>query len=260
LGDVAVPDTLTKFVVLSKEQVKSFKKFTSMKLVIAPLDTGVHTFPSLKLVPEEPYPAILATKPFTLVISESRAPQDTTLVDIAPTQKLKGELPYWAYYLIFGLLILAVLITAFIFLRKYFKKKAEEMVTPPTPVDNRPNWKRALDDLQNLKNEKLPETEQFIAFHYRLSEIMKLYLEAEYKFSANEMTTYEIRQYVKKQNFLSMKDQKEINDWLESCDRVKFAKQASTCEESYEKLEWFMYWLLQKGEKTSDVTTKAAGK
>jgi hypothetical protein len=90
----------------------------------------------------------LRTEPFTLLISELRSPQDTTLVDIAGTQKLKGELPYWSYYAIAGILLLAALVAAFIYIRRYLRQKVRELITPPPPVDNRPNWKRALDSLQ----------------------------------------------------------------------------------------------------------------
>ncbi len=247
LADIAVPDTLTKYSILKTEKIKSFRKPVGLKLTIAPLDTGEHTFPPLALMTVKPLEDSLRTEPFTLLISELRSPQDTTLVDIAGTQKLRGELPYWAYYAIAGILLLAALIAAFIYIRRYLRQKVRELISPPPPVDNRPNWKRAMDALQALKDEELPEAGQFIAFHYRLSEIMKLFLEAEYKFSANEMTTREIRQYIKKQNFLSLKDQKIVTDWLEKCDRVKFAKWESTTEQSYELLESFAEWLSHKG-------------
>jgi hypothetical protein len=228
--------------------VKTLGRKAGLKLTLAPLDTGMHTFPSLVLVPAKFDADTLRSRSFTLQINELRAPKDTALVDIAATQKLKGELPSWAYYLLAGILLLAILVGAFVLVRRFLKKKVEEFISPTAQMDNRSNWKRALDALSELKKEGLPEEEQFIAFHYRLSEIMKLFLEAEYSFSANEMTTREIRHYIKKQSFLNLRDQKAITDWLENCDRVKFAKFEPTVEESYARLDWFAGWLRQKGE------------
>jgi hypothetical protein len=248
LMGIIAPDSLTRFAIIDTQQVKAIGKKTGLKLTIVALDTGTHTFPSLIVIPAKFGSAQMQSQPFTLTVNEIRPPKDTTLVDIAGTQKLKGELPIWAYRVLTIILILALLIGVFFILRRFLKKKVKDIISPPSTADNRSNWKKALDALFELKKEQLPEEGQFIAFHYRLSEIMKLCLEAEFRFSANEMTTREIRHYIKKQDFLNLRDQKAITDWLEGCDRVKFAKLETTPEDSYDRLNWFADWLKEKSE------------
>jgi len=246
LSDVIIPDSLSKFAILAKEALKIKRNPIGLKLTIAALDTGVHTFPSLIVKTVQTSNDTLRTQPFRLEILETRAPQDTTLVDIAPTHKLKGELPYFAYYLIAAILLFAFLVTFILLLRKYRKKKEEMQFEPLSKQDNRPNWKKALDALNALEEEKLPEKGEFIHYHYRLSEIMKLYLEAEYKFSANEMTTREIRQHFKKHRIIRAAEQKEIIEWLENCDKVKFAKHIPLVQDCVETLNWFKQFLNQR--------------
>jgi hypothetical protein len=255
LEDAIVPDSLTKFAVLQLEKQIVKGKPVGLKLTIAPLDTGTHTFPAIIVRLAKPVADTLHTRPFTLNIKEIRSAKDTTLVDIAGTEKLKGELPYWAYFVIAGVLLLAVLIVIVLLIRKYRKKR--EFFQPVLPVhrDERTNSQRALDALYDLKQENLPRRGELIVYHFRLSEIMKLYLEAEHGFSANEMTTREIKQHFRKQNNLRveqhsnaaayrMTEQKDIIDWLESCDKVKFAKHIPSVEACDDKLVWMVNWLL----------------
>ena len=246
LEEVIVPDTLTKFAVIKLEKQIVQGKPTGLKLTIAPLDTGTHTFPALIIKPAKPETDTLLSKPFRLTIKEIRSAKDTTLVEIAPTEKLKGELPYIAYFVIAGTLLLALLIAIFLLIRKNRKRKQTLQPAAPVQADYRSHVQRALDALSDLKQEKLPARGEFITFYFRLSNIMKLYLEAELSFSANEMTTREIKQYFKKQDSISLTEQKGIIDWLESCDRVKFAKQIPDIAQCDEKMDWISQWLVSK--------------
>jgi len=204
LEDAIVPDTLTKFAVLQLEKQIAKGKPVGLKLTIVPLDTGAHTFPAIIVRLAKPVADTLYTRPFTLNIKEIRSPKDTTLVDIAGTEKLKGELPYWAYFVIAGVLLLALLTAIILLIRKYRKKQEIFQPTAPELRDERTHIQRALDALYDLKQENLPRRGELIAFHFRLSEIMKLYLEAEHGFSANEMTTREIKLHFRKQNSLNV--------------------------------------------------------
>lgn len=247
LRDVTIPDTLTSFAVIQTETLKARRQPHGLKLTIAALDTGLHTFPSLLVNPVQTINDTLRTEPFTLDILATRAPQDSLLADIAPTQKLKGELPFYAYYLIAALLVIAVLTLLILLLRKFRRKIASVQAAESMQQDNRPNWKKALDALNELKAEQLPPKGEFITYYFRLSEIMKLFLEAEYQFSANEMTTREIRQHLNKYKVLPASEQKEIFAWLESCDRVKFAQHVPSLQACNEAADWLALWLGHKG-------------
>lgn len=247
LRDVVVPDNLESFAIVSINSLKVKSKPDGLNITIAALDTGSHTFPSLLVLPARPVSDTIRTEPFSLEILETRAPQDTLLADIAPTLKLKGELPYYAYHLIAALLLTAVLVLLFSLLKKFRRKIAAVQSAETAQQDNRPNWKKALDALTQLKAEQLPQKGEFITHYFRLSEIMKLFLEAEYKFSANEMTTREIRQHLHKYKVLPAREQKEVHTWLESCDRVKFAKHIPSLQDCDDAVNWFVLWLGRKG-------------
>lgn len=251
LSEAVIPDTLSKFAVIKTEALKIKRKAAGLKLTIVPLDTGIYTFPGLLIKATQAFSNTLRTEPFRIEILATRAEKDTTLVEIASTQKLKGELPYFAYYLIAAILVLAMLVALVLLLRKYHKKKIMAEETEAAYQDNRPNWKKALDALNALKQENLPGQGEFIEYHYRLSEIMKLYLETEYQFSANEMTTREIRQHFKKHRIIKAAVHKEIIEWLESCDRVKFAKHVPTEQDCDNSMDWIVNWLKQKSSATT---------
>jgi len=246
LKDVIAPDTLTRFVIVDKQKLTETGKPSGIKLTIAALDTGEHTFPSLIVKTVKPSADTLKTRPFTLTIHEIRAPGDSALVDIAETQKLKGELPYWAYYFIAAFLVAALITTIILLILKYRKMRQAMMTRPTVQIETGPNWKRALDALYKLKEMRLPEKGLFIQYHFRLSEIMKLFLEAEYKFYANEMTTREIKLYIKDNKIFEAKEQAEIVCWFEGCDKVKYAKHIPGLEECAERQDWFFKWLMKQ--------------
>jgi hypothetical protein len=252
LEDVIAPDTLTRFAILDKEQVKTKHKTNGLRLTIAALDTGLNTFPSLILKPAKPVSDTLRTRPFTIRVEEVRAPGDSTLVDIAGPERLKGELPVWAYYVVGGLLILAFLAALVLLYLRLRKKHRENQVRAPILADSRPNWKKALEDLYRLNELQLPLKGEFINYHFRLSEIMKVFLESEYNFPANEMTTREIRHYFRRKPDLFIFEQDKLVNWLESCDRVKFAKYVPTVDECAEKMDWFMRWLMHNRKESTD--------
>lgn len=245
LKDVIAPDTLTKFIILDKQKLTEKGKTSGIKLTIAALDTGEHTFPSLIIQTAKPSDDALKTRPFTLTVYEIRAPNDSTLVDIASTLKMKGELPYWAYYFIVAFLFAVLITTAILLIIRYRKNRLTKLTRPPVQIDTGPNWKRALDALYKLKEMRLPEKGMFIIFHFRLSEIMKLYLEAEYNFNANEMTTREIKINIKDRKIFETKEQAEVICWLDGCDKVKYAKHIPTLEECEERQDWFFKWLMK---------------
>ncbi len=246
IKDAIVPDTLNRFKVLAKQKTTGLQNQPGLRLTIAPTDTGWLVFPALKLVTAKASAEPLQSMPLRVLVHATRAPADTLLEDIAPTSKLKGELPYWAYPAIAAMLALALIAVAILLIRRYRKHKAQSLKPIPVMADNRPNWKKALEALHQLKQEKLPEQGKYIQFHFRLSEIMKQFLEADYGFPAREMTTREIKAYFSKHNPLEAEEQKQILSWLEEGDRVKFARHVPSLEDCAASLDWMFRWLMGK--------------
>lgn len=300
LETVIVPDTLSSFSIVKVEKLSIQDKPVSLKLTLLALDTGEQTFPALQVKATQAQADSLFSRAFRLHIRESRNPKDSTLVDIAGSQKLRGELPWWAYYLIGGLLVLSIIgLILYLLLRR---KKAKPMVSEEEQElqDLRTAWQKALEAMQALKVQTpanlSPQGTQstYLLFHFRLSEIIKLFLEEELGFKANEMTTREIRQHFRQQaavlrntdwqsvlggdsqspsqdqgnpplsaprisantslHRLSQADENTILKWLESCDRVKFARHEPTVVEYYSRLDEIIAWLQLYGKRVTSPT------
>ena len=82
-------------------------------------------------------------------------------------------------------------------------------------------WARgALDELASLN---WVEREQVRAFYYRLSEIVRVYIEKKFALAAPEMTTEEFLRTLARDRSALPYDSEELGRFLESCDLVKYA-------------------------------------
>lgn len=255
--DVIIPDTLTAFTVSDRQVIKQKGKPKGLALDITVLDTGEQAFPALTVKKLSSTQDTDITRPFRLTILETRSPQDSLLMDIAPVRKLKGELPLWAYFVIPLVMLLAAVTFLLWYLRERRRKKAALRRTAPALIDSRPNWKKALEDLYLLNQQKLPEQGEYITYHFRLSEIMKQFLEADYSFPANEMTTREIRHFLKSAKHRLPPEPEKLLNWLDDCDKVKFAKYVPSLDDCADKMDWFMRWLMVQ-RKAEDTTSEGA--
>jgi len=153
--------------------------------------------------------------------------------DIRPLKNvldIKGALP--ALWIII-LILIALAIAAFIYFKK--KKIAEEK---PVLIQKSPE-DIARDALRLLLEMKLIEKGLIKEYYIRLSDIIRAYIENRYKISAMDRTTWELYQEMRSKRIERMHLDK-INDFLEDCDMVKFAKYApdkKEIEDSYKKAE-----------------------
>lgn len=135
------------------------------------------------------------------------------LKDIA---EISGKFPV----LLAAVLILAALaITAFIYFRKN-KKVEEKPSKPPKPPEE-----AAREALTALKEMKLIEKALIKEYYIRLSDILRAYIESRYGISAMDRTTWELFQEMKSKRIERLHVDK-INNFLEDCGMVKFAKYA----------------------------------
>ncbi|MDD3143940.1 MAG: hypothetical protein PHG32_07055 [Candidatus Cloacimonetes bacterium] len=238
LKSVAVPDTLTRFHVSSWQLQKSPRGEDWLKVTIVPLYPGSHSFPALKVSTVDPAAEPLFTDRFRLNIIPVRAEADTLLVDMKPLRKYPLQLPWWLYPL---LLVVALAGILFSLLRKHREAKTTAPEAAGSqPVIPDPAWKIALSSLDALRDEQLMLHGQYKLQHYRLSEILRQFLERRYRFAALEMSTSEINWVTQR---IRVDSADEVLGFLRLCDRVKFAKYVPGFEEAAEAEEWLRGWL-----------------
>lgn len=239
LKSVVVPDTLTVFHIPGWEVIEDRLGANWLKVVIVPLFPGSHSFPSLEVKPADPAAGPLFTDRFRLNIIPVRAEADTLLVDIKPLEKYPFQLPWWVYLLLVALAAAGML---FVILYKPRPAKSAEIdgEKPPVPIVPDPAWKMALSSLDALIAEELMYHGEHKLHHYRLSEIMRQFLERKYRFSALEMSTSEIDWVTRR---IRVDSALEVVAFLQHCDRVKFAKYTPSWEETQEAEDWLRAWL-----------------
>lgn len=162
--------------------------------------------------------------------------------DLAPASP-PIEISMWWYA---GPVLLILLIVGIIWsYRKRIRTKLAEM-TQPRPHD--PAC-LARDALVNLREEMHELTMR--EFIDRLSIIFRTYLEGRFKMRATSQTTQEFLLHATKFNPLDSRDREEIREFLEACDRSKFAHQ-SLSEQAGMALLGYVESFISKTEKASE--------
>lgn len=189
---------------------------------ISVFDTGKYTIPAYPIAyfPDTTNNyKIIEAAPIDIfvksILSGDEAPQ---LKDIKPPIDIPVD---WMLMIILLALFIALAVSVY-FGYKAWKKKKEKgfiFVAPPKP---KPAHETALKALQNLYMTDLLEKGEFKIFFSKLSEILRIYLEARYFISALEETTYEIMRDLEKH--LDEEKQSRLRTILELSDLVKFAK------------------------------------
>lgn len=133
--------------------------------------------------------------------------------------------------LFFVLALLLLCITAvFLWLtwRKKFIKK-EKVCLP---------WEKALSDLNDLKQERYLEDGYYKQYYWKLSHILRTYIEETFKINAVEMTTEEFLTHLKRNNRIAKRDRLILNNFLQISDLVKFAKHQPEVDEAKKGSEY----------------------
>ncbi len=191
--------------------------FTTGEYVIPPLEIGYLTADSVE--------HSIKSEPLTIVVeSVIASAEDTTDIrGLKPQASVPAN--YLSYLIIAALLLLVGAGLWYWRYRKLHPKPKEEEAEPPIPP-----WEEALSALSELKSSDLLEMGRVKLYYLRLSEIVKRYLERRFQIAAVDMTTYEIKQNMRKARFDSWLYNRATN-FLESADLVKFAKYIPSREE-----------------------------
>lgn len=191
--------------------------FTTGEYVIPPLEIGYLTPDSVE--------HSIKSEPLSITVESVVA----TAEDTTDIRGLKPQATVPANYLAYVIIAAALLLLGGgVWYRRYRKlhpKVKEKAAEPPIPP-----WEEALSSLSELESSDLLATGQVKFYYLRLSEIVKRYLERRFRIATVDMTTYEIKQNMRKAHFESWLYER-TRDFLESADLVKFAKYIPSSEE-----------------------------
>lgn len=146
--------------------------------------------------------------------------------------EIKGDLPLPVYksphqileenlhYLLAFLLIIACTALAWRYFRKNeLKVDAEKELIPSDP------FKDAIDAIYQLKKQKNPVPKPFV---FKLSEILRVYVENMFKLPAMELTGQEFMREISSHSFFQNRFKETLGDFIKYGDYVKYSKDDCT--------------------------------
>jgi hypothetical protein len=131
--------------------------------------------------------------------------------------------PTWLLWVGAGLVAIAVGLGAGQLLRRRLGR------TPPLTAVQ---WAR--QELDRIEGERLPEAGEVERYHTEVSDVVRRYLEKQFRLRARRQTTAEFLEAMHKAPQLQPAQQALLRDFLERCDLAKFAKVAPPPEECRE--------------------------
>ena len=196
--------------------------------------TGEHTIPpfSLKCVLSDGTEVSTESEavPFSVisVIDDDAA----DIRDLKSPVDIPGGAP-WYYWLIAGLVLLAVAAALFLYIRRRRNRSAPN---GSAPAAERPPEEIALEELEQLALKEWLAQGRVNAHYSALSEILRRYLSARYGIAAMEYTTLELLAALRVLD-LGNEDTRAVRVLFEECDMVKFAKYTPESHRQYLSLQ-----------------------
>lgn len=183
--------------------------------------------------------------------------QEAKLKDILPPEKVY-ERTYFLLYIFLAIILSCIL--AYILI-KYYKKRVKEEKRSQDAIVVEPQltpYEEAMLSLKLLEEEKLISKFMYKELYLRLTEIVKRFIERFYGFNAVEMTTYELTIYLMDHPQANL-DLKELKNFLNIADLVKFAKFTPDEESAYRDFNIVREIINKAARHTTDVTTGEVG-
>lgn len=184
---------------------------------------------------------VLVTSNNNLIVQ--LVPHDSTLNDIKDIKPpLRepirfSEVAPWAG---FGLLLVAVIVLLFLYIRNRKQNKPFLNIFKP----KEPAHVIALRELQLLEEQRLWDSDNHKQFYTKLVDILRNYLEGRFGISAPEQTTSEILLEVEKLDYDFSTYMETLREMLFTSDLVKFAKHSSTSDENFRYLKFAIEFVL----------------
>jgi len=216
-----VLDSLGKVEVVEALKIDTTETKYIKKYLLTSFDSGRYVIPRQQV--------FINTKKYltdSLLIDVATVKVDTTKKNLYEIKAIKNQpivFDDYKNYLWIGLGILALILA--IILYYIFRKKKEEVV-----IENKvPPYQMAVERLSALDGKKLWQNDKIKLYYIELTDILRSYIESEYKIPALESTTDELIETIKDFNKISTLDLpkktiKDLQKLLREADLVKFAK------------------------------------
>ncbi|WP_337873374.1 hypothetical protein [Ignavibacterium sp.] len=218
-------DSLARFEIIKEFPVEKAKadgkNLLRYKYILSYFDSSEVTIPPIKIFYRTKNDTALQSvqsDSIQLKIHKVSVKVEEDIKDIKPPIRIPFDL---LSLLIWILVAIAILVSAYLIYKKYFRKKpAEEVIKPEIIL---PPHEEALMKLDQLEREQLWQKGFVKDYHSRITEIIRVYFEKRFNLPALELTTSEQLEYLK-----LIPEAKEIlnitESFLSNADLVKFAK------------------------------------
>jgi hypothetical protein len=168
----------------------------------------------------------LKTEPLTVVARDTNAkpmtPEELTNITALPPVELREPWSRWWWAAVPLLAALATLLAALV-----RRSRRRQQITVPVPAHE---WARRA--IAALIGENLIATGRVQTFYYRISDIVRGYVERRFGVSAPEMTTEEFLAAAASDGRFGERNTAELNEFLNACDLVKYARQLPGADEA----------------------------
>lgn len=208
-----------KIISVSTQSIKgSDFEFISLKLKdkkaitdLIPFNIGISTFPPLSIITDEGRE--IKTPPLQLEIKPLYNPNENDKIkDIAPI----FEFLWWLKILI----AIIIMLLGYLVYKKL--KKKERIKQEQDIPDPRTPYEKAVAKLEELIAKRLLEQDKVKEYYTELSEIVRTYIEEEFKIPATQLTSNELIKRLKDE--MRIEIMIALREFLEISDLVKFAK------------------------------------
>lgn len=207
------------------------------QFTVMAFDSGRYALPGMEIRYRRPDDTASRTlRSNDLAITVFTVPVDTTQ-DIRPLKALAETPVTWqevARLSLLGLLVLAVLGALIWWWRQRANRPAPAVLTPPPPPV--PPADIAMREIARLEAQRYWQQGEVKAYYAGLSDILRVYMEAQFHFPAMESVTHTILHQLTERQ-LPAKQVAAMRHLLEQADLAKFAKFRPETEENLDAIE-----------------------
>ena len=156
-------------------------------------------------------------------------------------------------FLISFCLILLISSLVFLFIKRKKKTEINQMESEPTDP-----YEDALEGIQSLQSQNPPL--QAKPFVFRLSEILRIYVERVFRVPAMELTGEEFMREIASNTFFKNRYDKILQEFIEQGDRIKYSKESTEDVQMMGLLDTALHFVKDTHAKLEDEITLSSKK